>query len=374
MEIKPSQPLFPVVFAQIDNLAERQIAESLAEEILAAVVKMAPELKKIFDATEVATAKLSELNRVSAARSVTSYVLASAYPLFKELAKLATYSERIRGDLNLSDPEVQAFQRSVRDAFRSERSEVFRAGTTAALDPRCGLDSYSSGESLDSKYFTIEPMSLLDAFQGYGYDHSAEEDGCLAPVFWQGFHERSAKHEYFDELIRHWRASYPKFDRPLRVLDIGTGSCTSILKLKPRFPAETHIYGCDICPEILVRGLDVLKTNKVLANLIVCDAQDLPYADGVFDVVVNFGSMDQMPDRQKAMDEMIRVLAPGGLGICRDQQFIPEKHTRVTNAWFNNLKVIWGKPPPDDLTRDRVKKLKTEWISKMHFVTSFEKR
>lgn len=356
-----------------NSQAENQINENLANKILAAVQAMAPELKAVFEATEDATQKLNKMNRGKEAQAVTSSVLESTYPLFKELAKLATYSERIRGHIPLADPEAQVFQKKVREVHLDERSEVFRSEMKPALDPRCGLDSYCEGASLDSKYFKIEPMSLLDAFQGYGYDHSAEEDGCLAPIFWQGFHERSAKHEYFDSLIQNWLSSYKKPNRPLRVLDIGTGSCTSILKLKSRFPEGTHIYGCDICPEILVRGLDVLKRKNVLANLVVCDAQALPYKDNTFDVVVNFGSMDQMPDRQKAVDEIIRVLTPQGLGICRDQQFIPSQHTQVTNAWFNNLKVIWGLPPPDDLMGDKVKNLKTEWISKMHFVTSFEK-
>lgn len=366
MEIKSGESLITATSAPP--------AERLAEEIIRSVETMAPELKAAFDAAEVATQELLKLNDRATATSVASSFVEMAYPLFKELAKLATYSERIRSEISLSDPEMLAFRAKVKNAFPEEHSAVFRSEIVPSVDSRCGLHSYCTGSSLESKYFKIEPMSLLDAFQGYGYDHSAEEDGCLAPIFWQGFHERSAKHEYIHSLIDSWLRSYETPARPLRILDIGTGSCTTILKLKPSLPVESHFYGCEICPEIQLRGLDVLKRNSIVANLIIADAQSLPYNDNVFDMVVNFGSMDQMPDRQKAMDEIIRVMTPGGLGICRDQQFIPAQHSLLTNTWFRNLKVIWGLPPPDDLVGNKVQELNTTWISKMHFVTSFRKK
>ena len=45
----------------------------------------------------------------------------------------------------------------------------------------------------------------------------------------------------------------------------------------------------------------------------VADVGDLPFDDGSFDLVVSFTGLHCFPDPRRAIGEMVRVLAPGGV-------------------------------------------------------------
>lgn len=51
------------------------------------------------------------------------------------------------------------------------------------------------------------------------------------------------------------------------------------------------------------------------SNLQVGDAENLPFPDNAFDIVYSWGVIHHSPNTQKAVDEILRVLRPGG--ICR---------------------------------------------------------
>lgn len=77
-----------------------------------------------------------------------------------------------------------------------------------------------------------------------------------------------------------------------RVLDIGSGTQTPYRDL---FEADHYV------------GLDYFESTHVLA-----DATDLPFRSGVASVVVATEVMEHLPEPQKALAEMNRVLETGG--------------------------------------------------------------
>jgi len=97
-----------------------------------------------------------------------------------------------------------------------------------------------------------------------------------------------------------------------RVLDIagGTGDLASAFA-KRAGPRGTVLH-TDINESMLRRGRDrLLDTGLVLPTLI-CDAEDLPFADATFDLVsVAFG-LRNMTHKERALAEMGRVLRHGG--------------------------------------------------------------
>lgn len=53
------------------------------------------------------------------------------------------------------------------------------------------------------------------------------------------------------------------------------------------------------------------------------DAQDMPYPDGIFDIVIALGSIEHMDHPDKALSEMHHVLKPGGLAVILVPNKIP---------------------------------------------------
>jgi ubiquinone/menaquinone biosynthesis C-methylase UbiE len=54
------------------------------------------------------------------------------------------------------------------------------------------------------------------------------------------------------------------------------------------------------------------QTLRDAPSLVECDALKLPFADGSFDAVMSVCAIEHFDDGGKSLDEMSRVLAPGG--------------------------------------------------------------
>lgn len=55
------------------------------------------------------------------------------------------------------------------------------------------------------------------------------------------------------------------------------------------------------------------------------DALALPYADGVFDIVIASEILEHIPDDEAAIAELVRVLRPGGLLVATVPRWLPER-------------------------------------------------
>ena len=99
-----------------------------------------------------------------------------------------------------------------------------------------------------------------------------------------------------------------------KILDVGCGTAD----LSIAFSDTGRVTGCDFCHEMLVRGIRKVKehSSRFSINLLEADALALPFHDAAFDVVVSAFVLRNLADMRRGLDEMRRVLKPGGvLGI-----------------------------------------------------------
>ncbi|MBF6060682.1 class I SAM-dependent methyltransferase [Nocardia terpenica] len=95
-----------------------------------------------------------------------------------------------------------------------------------------------------------------------------------------------------------------------RVLDIGTGTghvaLAAALSGAEVVTVDTDVDNCTACrAEALRREVDLEWARA--------DAQDLPFPDSSFDIVVSSGSATFLPAHQDVADELLRVTRPGGV-------------------------------------------------------------
>jgi SAM-dependent methyltransferase len=95
-----------------------------------------------------------------------------------------------------------------------------------------------------------------------------------------------------------------------RVLDVACGTGNVSL---PAARAGAAVIGVDIATNLLEQARKRASAEKLTIRFDEGDAEDLPYRDGEFDIVVTmFGAMFA-PRPEKAASELIRVCRPGGL-------------------------------------------------------------
>ena len=122
------------------------------------------------------------------------------------------------------------------------------------------------------------------------------------------------------------------------VLDVacGTGNATI-----PAAQTGASVTGLDITPELLEGGRRRAAAAGVEIDFVEGDAEELPFDDASFDVVLStFGCMFA-PDHKRAAAEIARVLKPSGrLGIAA---WRPEGSV---GDFFNSLSALGPPPPP----------------------------
>lgn len=122
------------------------------------------------------------------------------------------------------------------------------------------------------------------------------------------------------------------------VLDVaaGTGS-TSI----PAALTGASVVASDLTPELLATGQAVAEARGVALQWREANAEDLPFADDEFDVVVSSIGVMFAPHHQLAADELVRVCKPGGrIGVI---SWTPEG---FIGHMFATMKPYVPAPPP----------------------------
>jgi demethylmenaquinone methyltransferase/2-methoxy-6-polyprenyl-1,4-benzoquinol methylase len=97
-----------------------------------------------------------------------------------------------------------------------------------------------------------------------------------------------------------------------RALDVAGGTADLAIQFAQRVGVTGEVVLTDINSEMLARGRDRTIDAGLLLSTVQCDAERLPFADSHFDCVsVAFG-LRNMTHKDRALNEMRRVLRPGG--------------------------------------------------------------
>ena len=119
------------------------------------------------------------------------------------------------------------------------------------------------------------------------------------------------------------------------VLEIGVGSG---LNLSLYSPSMGRVVGLDPSPELLSLARKRSAQAMVPISLIRASAENLPFADAAFDGIVMTWTLCSIPNPIATLDEMRRVLKPGGRLAFVEHGLSPD--IRVAR-WQHRLTPYW---------------------------------
>jgi ubiquinone/menaquinone biosynthesis C-methylase UbiE len=134
-------------------------------------------------------------------------------------------------------------------------------------------------------------------------------------------HAQAHTLEWFKEVEAHrygeygpWMPDVMEFDKHKgeRLLEIGGGMGTDLSQFARHGAIVTDI---DLSAGHLALAQENFRLRGLQGTFIHHDAETLPFPDGSFDVVYSNGVIHHTPNTQAAIDEIYRVLAPGGKAI-----------------------------------------------------------
>jgi ubiquinone/menaquinone biosynthesis C-methylase UbiE len=100
-----------------------------------------------------------------------------------------------------------------------------------------------------------------------------------------------------------------------RVLEVGCGRGIALPPLAEAL-RPALLVGVDIDEELLADAARRAAEKDVRVQLYRADVRELPFADGTFDIVIDFGTCYHIGDPERGMQEVVRVLATGGLFVA----------------------------------------------------------
>ena len=120
-----------------------------------------------------------------------------------------------------------------------------------------------------------------------------------------------------DRRWRRYAVSQLSIPKDGRVLDIATGTCDVALEVAKQTDPSVTIVGEDFTQGMLVQGQSKLKDSPYGERIMLVNApcEEIPHPDATFDgITIAFG-IRNVVDRQAGLQEMHRVLKPGGRAV-----------------------------------------------------------
>ena len=177
-----------------------------------------------------------------------------------------------------------------------------------------------------SKSLSPEDSANIKQLIGSSYDQWA--DGALSFWNWgmsdERVHSRIAEqipdfdeHDsdgYCEQLyyytMSHIHAAPGQEGRPRKILEVGSGSGAG-LNFLSRLEPQSSFTGVDLANQAVTRATARFSRPGVV-RYVNGDAENLPFADGEFDAVINVESSHNYPNLAAFFSEVERVLKPGG--------------------------------------------------------------
>jgi arsenite methyltransferase len=146
------------------------------------------------------------------------------------------------------------------------------------------------GLGYDSKIVKSIPKPVIDSFLGVGNPFS------LGPI-----------------------------DEGETVLDIGCGGGFDLIFAAIMVGSKGNVTGIDVTPEMLELSKKNLQEASIEnVTLRQTNAEELPFPDNNFDVIISNGVFNLIPEKAKAFSEVFRVLKLNGRLMLADQILIVE--------------------------------------------------
>lgn len=103
---------------------------------------------------------------------------------------------------------------------------------------------------------------------------------------------------------------------PQRVLDVGCGTGYLLRELGGRCPQAVELVGVDPAAGMIAAARAAGDDDRL--RWVEGTAEELPFAEASFDLVVSTTSFDHWADQQAGLAECARVLVPGGWLVLTD--------------------------------------------------------
>jgi ubiquinone/menaquinone biosynthesis C-methylase UbiE len=167
---------------------------------------------------------------------------------------------------------------------------------------------------------------------------SCDTQVASSPKFSVEYFQEIESFRYLDQPFIHAFAQFTRYHGK-RVLEVGFGAGTDFIQW---LRAGARASGIDLTQEALENLTRRIEAYKLPApeQIMVADAEQLPFESDSFDLGYSFGVLHHSPDTEKAIAELVRVVRPGG----EIKIMLYNRHSVYVFSQWIKVALLRGKP------------------------------
>ncbi|MBR6800913.1 MAG: class I SAM-dependent methyltransferase [Eubacteriaceae bacterium] len=187
----------------------------------------------------------------------------------------------------------------------------------------------------DLPFYTKHPMFLLEVTKA---DNEEDEENEIS-LFWQRNNDtgtdrcikdlHSFKRKAWGDMIERYA---PKKKKKLKILDIGTSSGFLAITMALR---GHEVSGIDISNSKIASAITNAERMNAKVNFICAEADELPFGDEEFDLIINRNVIWKLPNPELAFSQWYRVLRTGGRLIYFDGDWETQPMLETDSEYFD---------------------------------------
>ncbi len=124
-------------------------------------------------------------------------------------------------------------------------------------------------------------------------------------------------------------------DEKQRALDVGCGAGQLLPILVEK---GYNTYAIDVSQQMIDIAKQVCEQQDIVVDFRIEDCENLDYPDNYFDVYVSMGVIEYMDEDSRTLNEIKRVLRPGGIAIVTTRN-INSVHVRWRTVYVSKIEV-----------------------------------
>ena len=244
------------------------------------------------------------------------------------LSKLYAYLDREVDELTTS--EIDHHLEHCRECFsRAEFEKVLRNRVAKSTEKKSAARRSTTTEKPDKEVLAMVAVMGFSADQireAVKMMYSVVARNPAAPLHFPVGAEACRLAGYDEALLGNVPAksleSFAGVGNPFRagiirpgdtVLDVGAGSGTDVL-IASRMVGDTgRVIALDLTRAMRSKLEGILRSEGVTnVEILAGDAEDIPLPDACVDVVTSNGVLNLVPDKRRAINQIFRVMKPGG--------------------------------------------------------------
>ncbi|MFW9806203.1 MAG: class I SAM-dependent methyltransferase [Candidatus Thorarchaeota archaeon] len=202
------------------------------------------------------------------------------------------------------------------------------------------------------------PISEEDAKWISEYDEMAENYDELVKQYddWLGI-DMMKERENFHLFI--------PIEGPVKMIDISVGTGANFIALKNQYKNQIgrfNLHGMDLSRGMLKVASSKFAKNNLEVSLTEGSVFNIPYISSFFDIVVHSGGINTFSDIPGALNEMMRIVKPGGLIIVVDEGLSPAKRETDEGKAIMKANTLFAARPPLEQIPDKAKDVEVTYV------------